>query len=127
MKEGQKLPNEYAKNLINGLKWIPIQEKAMEIQEDFEKRNKHDSAYRMGLSDVLYYALVLFHEDIINHDGDVHELIRSIREEFIISQEENLRFIGGFGKLDKEFKDDIEKMRMKKKYGEWKEVINNDI
>ena len=126
MKEGQKLPDEYAKNLINGLKWIPIQEKAMEIQEEFEKRNEHDELYEMGLSDILYYALVLFHDDIINHEGDVHELIRNIRDEFIISQEKNVRFIGGFGVLERRFKDDVGQMRMTKKYGEWKAVMKND-
>ena len=115
MKEGQKLPDEYAKNLIRGLKWIPIQEKAMEIQEEFEKRNEHDELYEMGLSDILYYALVLFHDDIINHEGDVHELIKNIRDEFITSQEKNVRFIGGFGALDKKFKDDVGQMRMTKK------------
>lgn len=117
-KEGQKVSDNYSKNLINGLKWIPIQEKAMEIQEEFEKRNEHDSSYVMGLSDILYYALVLFHENIINHDGDVHDLIRDIRDEYIISQEKNVRFIGGFGVLEGKFKRNLEDMRSDK-FGNW--------
>lgn len=118
-KEGQKLPDEYAKNLIRGLKWIPIQEKAMEIHEDFEKRNDHDLTYKMGLSDILYYALALFHEEIINYDGDVHDLIKDIREEFLTAQEKNVRFFGGFGDLENTFKRNLDDMRTDK-YGNWK-------
>lgn len=106
--------------LIKGIRWLPIYEKALEIHEEFEKRNDHDLFYKMGLSDILYYALALFHDDIISHEGDVHDLIKNIREEFITSQEKNVRFMMEFGELEKKFEDNIEEMRMKRKYGEWK-------
>jgi len=111
--------NTYTKNLIKGLKWLPIHEKAMEIHEEFEKKNENDSFYYMGISDVLYYALCIFQKAINEHDGDVHELIRDIREDFISKQEANLRFMGGFGALESEFEDILEDIRDNKS-GQWK-------
>lgn len=120
------MTDEYSQNLIKGIKWLPIYDKALEIQEEFEKRNTHDLFYHMGISDVLYYALVLFHDDIINHDGDVHDLIKGIREEFISTQEDNIRFMSGFGKIESEFEDRIVKSRQNNlKQNEWMENKQN--
>ena len=113
------MQDEYTNNLITGLKWLPIYEKAMEILEEFEKRNEHDVSYKMGISDVLYYALALFYDDIISHDGDSHDLIKNIREEFISTQEKNLRFLGEFGAMESQFRGMTDEMRNKKKFGNW--------
>ena len=51
--------------ITKGMKWIPIEEKAMEILKEIERRNEHDIFYKMGLGDILYIALVLFYDEII--------------------------------------------------------------
>ena len=112
--------DEFSDNLIRGMKWLPIKEKAMEIIEEFEKRNEHDEFYKMGLSDVLYYALVLFYDEIISHDGNAHDLIKNIREEFISAQEKDMRFMMEFGALDNSFSRITDEIRQKNKYGNWK-------
>ena len=108
------MSDEYTENVMKGLRWIPIYKKAMEIHEELEKRNKHDVYYKNSLGDILYYALVLFHDDIINHEGDVHELIIGIRDEYISNQEDNLRFMRIFGKMESEFEDKIFELRKNK-------------
>lgn len=123
--------DEYTENVMKGLRWIPIYKKAMEIIEELEKRNEFDSAYHNSLGDVLYYALVLFHDDIINHKGDVHDLIKGIREEYITDQENNLRFLRIFGKMECQTEEKTSELRQNKNKIEYemsqlKAQINGD-
>ena len=98
---------DFNQNLIDGMKWLPIYKQALETHEEFERRNKKDLSYKMGLGEVIYCALVLFHDEIISYEGDSYDLIKSIRDEYISANESNMRFMAEFGALDKEFKSKI--------------------
>lgn len=114
MKERKKLQENGLNNIVNGLKWIPIREKAMEVHEDFEKKNEHDLCYQMGISDVLYYALCIFQKAIEEHDGDVHDLIKDYRDDFLLIHDRNRKFMGEFGELEHRFKNNVDEIRNKK-------------
>ena len=109
------MSDEYTENVMKGLRWIPIYHKAMEIHEELEKRNTTDMAYHNSLGDVLYLGLGMLQMMIDDEPKkSLDKLIGTFREEYISSQEANLRFMRVFGQMESESEDKIRKLRQNK-------------
>lgn len=96
----ENFPNE---NLIIGMmKWLPIQEKALETLSEYEKRKeKGITSHFISIGDIIYYALVLFHDDIISDEESAYDSLESIQREYMNAQKKNLHLMTEFGAMDK--------------------------
>lgn len=107
--------DEYTENVMKGIRWIPILNKAMKIHEELEKDNKHDIFYKNSLGDILYLGLGFLQMMIDDEPPEsMEKLINQIREEYISNQEDNLSFMRVFGKYESAFENKLEESRHNK-------------
>ena len=110
-----RMNDDYTENVMKGIRWIPILNKAMKIHEELEKDNKHDVFYKNSLGDILYLGLG-FLQMMMDDESpkSLEKLIGDIREEYISAQEDNLMFMRVFGKYESEFENKLKESRMNK-------------
>ena len=109
------MKDDYTENVMKGIRWIPILNKAMKIHEKLEKQNKHDVFYKNSLGDILYLGLGFLQIMIDDEPSEsMEKLIDNIREEYISAQEDNLIFMRIFGKYESEFQNKLKESRMNK-------------